>query len=421
MLAAQRFMTKSITIQSVKGCISAPPSKSVAIRAIALASQKRQSTEIEGLWGCDDIDVALKMARDLGVGIKETGAVTTLQGGLKDSPTQLYAGESALAFRLFAPLVARLRAPITISASGSLLNRPLPALQQTLEELGVTCGSANGFAPFVIRGPITKNICHTDGGLSSQLISGLLISQAENPEGFAINVANPRSKPYIGLTLSLLEDFGIKVDCKGYESFYIAPGQSLACERYSVEGDYSGAAFFAVLAAAKGELLISNLRADSCQADRALLGLLTRVGAICTWQNDTVWIKRHLLKPFEFDARECPDLFPPLVALAACIDGVSAIRGSSRLVHKESNRAQALICEFGKLGIEMIEEADSLIVKGGTLRSGRINPHGDHRIAMAAAVCAGPTVKIEIDNPAVVDKSYRGFYHDLKKAGGSIE
>ncbi len=414
-------MKKSVTISKVSGLYEAPPSKSAAIRAIAIAAQKQEPTRISGLCGCEDIEAALQMASALGVRIQKYDTHHQISGGLQDQEAELSSGESALAFRVFAPIAARLSSKIRIQATASLLSRPQQFLVDSLASLGVQCTASNGFPPLELKGPITQNTCTIDGSHGSQLVSGLLIAMAQNPGGFCLNLINPTSKPYIDLTLETLQSFGIEVQRQGYDRFYIPADQRISGAEFEVEGDFSSAAFFAVLAATKGEISLANLRQDSLQADAAIITALRSAGAICEWQGDTLLVKKQELLPFSFDATNCPDLFPPLVALAAHIDGICVIKGTHRLYHKESNRAQSLVEAFGRLGVALRETEDKLIIRGATLRSGTINPMGDHRIAMAAAICADQKISIGILNTYLVNKSYKNFFSDLAQAGGTIE
>jgi len=188
-----------------------------------------------------------------------------------------------------------------------------------------------------------------------------------------------------------------------------------------VESDWSGGAFLLVAGAITGNLKVSGLRPGSRQSDAAIMKVLRDAGANITVTGDTVEISKASLRAFEFDATEAPALFPPLVSLAAYCDGVSTIRGASRLIHKESDRASALIEEFGKMGISVSAGNDSLIVTGGKVSGARINSHEDHRIAMAAAVAAlGAEGTVYIKDSHCVGKSYPLFFDDLRKTGAGV-
>ena len=218
-------------------------------------------------------------------------------------------------------------------------------------------------------------------------------------------------------SLSLLGTFGIDVKHNEYRQFFIEGRQRYAPARYNVEGDWSGASCLLVAGATTGEVTVRNLNPVSLQADMAIVDALTRAGAQITTTTDSVTVRRSPLHAFEFDATHCPDLFPALAALAAAADGVSTIRGTSRLLHKESNRAEAIREEYAKTGIEVdISEEDVMRIRGGKIRPARVSSHDDHRMAMSMAVsalrCDG---QITIENAECVAKSYPGFFEDLEK------
>jgi 3-phosphoshikimate 1-carboxyvinyltransferase len=196
-------------------------------------------------------------------------------------------------------------------------------------------------------------------------------------------------------------------------------GQKYRPCSYTVEGDWSGASFLLVAGAVGGKISVSGLELDSLQGDRRVLDALRDAGAEVGVDASAgaVSVGKGELKGFEFDATDCPDLFPPLVALACNCGGKSVIRGASRLAGKESDRGQALVSEFGKLGARVSVEGDSIVVEGGgKLSGGSVESHRDHRIAMACAVaalnCEGP---VEIGDAGCVSKSYPGFFSDLEK------
>ena len=243
----------------------------------------------------------------------------------------------------------------------------------------------------------------------------------------SINVSNLTSKPYIDLTIDILNEFGMKVpQNNNYESFYfdssVTPNPELI-KHYIVEGDWSGAAFLLVAGAISGTVKLKGLNVLSKQADTAILKALTDCGCELDIQPNEITVSNSgILKPFNFDATECPDLFPPLVALAAYCEGNSIIKGVSRLTHKESNRALSLLEEFGKLGVIIKLNNDEMIIYGGGKIKGTIlNSHHDHRIAMACAVVALKCEnEIQIINAEVIDKSYPNFYEHLKSLNAKI-
>jgi 3-phosphoshikimate 1-carboxyvinyltransferase len=189
-----------------------------------------------------------------------------------------------------------------------------------------------------------------------------------------------------------------------------------------VEGDWSGAAFLLVAGVIAGEMVVTGLDVFSSQADRAILQPLMQTGAGLSIEEKQVTARPGNLQPFHFNATDCPDLFPPLAALAAYCNGTSVIEGVHRLIFKESDRASVLQMELGKLGVEVIIQDDLMVIKGGQpVKAGNVNSHGDHRIAMALGVLALKAEgEVIIENAEVIHKSYPGFYKDLELLGAAI-
>jgi 3-phosphoshikimate 1-carboxyvinyltransferase len=225
------------------------------------------------------------------------------------------------------------------------------------------------------------------------------------------------------MTIHLLKQFGIKVTHNQYEVFHIPGKQKYRPTMLTIEGDWSGASFLLVAGSLAGEITVTGLQAESLQADRQILRALGYAGAHVETGENYVKVRRNELRAFDFDATHCPDLFPPLVALAAHCTGISRIEGVGRLIHKESNRAKVLQEEFYKIGISMRVENGNLYVTGPSLmKTGEVDSHGDHRIAMAAATVAMiARTPVRIAGAECIAKSYPGFYQDIKKLGGRID
>jgi len=176
-----------------------------------------------------------------------------------------------------------------------------------------------------------------------------------------------------------------------------------------------------VAGAISGNVTVNGLRTGSFQSDMAILKALENAGAALKISDGQIEVSKSVLKAFEFDATESPDLFPPLVALASYCNGVTKLKGAARLLHKESDRATALSEEFGKMNINVELKDDYLFVTGGKVKGTRVSSHDDHRIAMAAAVAAlGATGPVYIRDSHCVAKSYPGFFDDLRKIGAIV-
>ena len=285
-----------------------------------------------------------------------------------------------------------------------------------LRQLGVRVRDNGGFLPIEVCGPIHGGEVEVDGSVSSQFITGLLLSLPRAESDTTLHVRNAVSTPYLDMTLDTAERFGIEINQRDYEEFYIPGRQHYGATYFSIEGDWSAAAMLLVAGATAGEITVRNVSTLSRQADTAICTALVRAGAAVINEPDAVTAVHRPLQGFEFDATNCPDLFPALAALAAAADGVSTIRGTSRLEYKECNRAEAIREEYGKLGIEVdTSEEDVMRIRGGTIHAARTRSHGDHRMAMSLAVAALRTDgAVEIEGAESVAKSYPRFFEDLE-------
>jgi len=410
-----------IVPSEIRGTVEAPPSKSMTQRAIAAALLAAGESIIINPSDCDDSLAAISIATALGAQVINEAGRLIISGSGELKKRHLNCGESGLAIRMFSPVAALNDAEITLTGSGSLTRRPLSMIEEALGQLGVECKSREGFLPLKIKGPLKGGTCKIDGSLSSQLLTGLLMALPVAKADSVIIVNNLKSKPYIDMTLQVLESFGIRIERSDYSRFSVPGNQIYRPKKFTVEGDWSGGAFLLVAGAINGEITVEGLRPDSRQSDKAILNVLDSAGARTTIMENSIGVKRSKLRPFFFDATESPDLFPPLVALAAYCSGISTIKGVSRLFHKESNRATALVNEFSRINIRIETDDDEMRITGGRVNGGEIDPHGDHRIAMAAAVTAlGSSGKILIRNSGCVAKSYPAFYEHLRHLGTMI-
>ena len=413
-----------ITVQRSKiaGEVVAPPSKSYAQRALAGALLAKGTTIIRNPSGSDDAKAAVEIIRQLGASVDDMGDHLVIKGGFNPKGQKLDCKEAGLSLRMFSPIAALADQTMMMNGTGSLLKRPVQMITDSLNQLGCRCQSQDGFLPVWIKGPLKSGKAIIDGSVSSQLVTGLLMALPVIKGDSEITVNNLQSLPYIDMTINILKQFGISVTHHRYETFRIPGKQKYHPVNLTVEGDWSGAAFLLVAGALAGSVTVSGLQSDSLQADRQILKALGNTGARIEASENKVTVSRDELRAFDFDATHCPDLFPPLVALAAHCNGISRIEGVGRLIHKESNRAKVLQEEFYKIGISMRVDGGNLYVTGPSLmKTGEVDSHGDHRIAMAAATVAMiARTPVKIAGSECVAKSYPGFYQDLKSLGGRI-
>ena len=405
---------KIISPSKVQGTLVPPASKSVMQRAIAISALAQGTSQLHGYSSSNDSDAALHIAENLGATVVVSGEDVTISGGLHPTTPELNCGEAGLGIRMFTPIASLWHNPITLCGEGSLKTRPVSALEEPLRQLGVSISTNNGFVPVQVCGPIRGGEAHVDGSLSSQILTGLLIASPYAQQAVTLNVNNLKSKPYIDITLDMMQKFGVTISRKGYDTFHIEAGQTYQARNFVIEGDWSGAAFLLVAGALNGTVTVENISMQSCQADKAIIDALRMAGAQIEIGNSYITVSHAQLNAFNFDATECPDLFPPLVSLAAHCTGNTHILGVSRLAHKESNRALALQKEFAKIGTTIDVQGDEMIICGGTVQGGTLHANNDHRIAMAGATAALLAKEpITIENPECVAKSYPEFWDDF--------
>lgn len=420
-------MTKSVKSSPANGRVAAPASKSVAQRAVVAALLANGASTLRNLTLCSDTQAALGVAQALGARVQQQGSdilITSNFFANSAAKTALFCGESGLLTRMLTPVVALLPQPVELSGHGSLATRPIGMVEAPLRDLGAAVTTTGGLLPVRVQGRLRGGTASIDGSVSSQLLTGLLMALPLAQQPSTLHVHNLKSRPYVDITVELLKSFGVTVAHENYEVFRIGGQQRYRPCSYSVEGDWSGASCLLVAGAIAGCVTVENLNLSSAQADKEMLTVLRRAGAqLCVGDGgsdgdgrSTVTVSQAPLHAFTFDATDCPDLFPAIVALAACCDGLSVVRGASRLTHKESNRALTLQKEFGALGVAVALRGDEMLITGGSITGGSVRSHGDHRIAMALATAAfRASGEVTIEQAESVEKSYPGFWKDLEE------
>ncbi|NOR44344.1 MAG: 3-phosphoshikimate 1-carboxyvinyltransferase [Candidatus Delongbacteria bacterium] len=370
-------MNKFIANSKVSGKITPPSSKSMLQRSIAASFLSNTETMLIYNSTCDDSDVAFRIVEEL----------------RSDVVNELNFGESGLALRMFTPILALQDKEFRIITEGTLKGRP------TID----------------IEKPLRGGVYDIDGSISSQFLTGLLMALPLVKEDSMVNVRDLKSKPYIDMTLEVLESFGVEIKNKNYKKFIIKGGQNYSAEKIIIENDWSSASNFIVAGAIAGNVEILDMNVNSNQPDKNILDIVRSVGANVVVRENTILVSKEKLQAFTYDATDSPDLFPPLVVLASACNGVSRIQGVSRLKYKESNRAEVLLKEFTKLGVNISIIDDEMIIKGGNIIGGEIDSHNDHRIAMAGAIVGLISEKgVSIKNAECVSKSYKNFFNDFE-------
>jgi 3-phosphoshikimate 1-carboxyvinyltransferase len=422
---------QTVTIHpgAISGTVAAPPSKSVTQRVLACLLSVNGSTRIINPGFSADERVVMQVLKDAGFMLTGTDeGHLNVQSPLERQPV-VYAdfGESGLAARMLTPILAMQNDIVRLEASKRLRARPMGFLDDVLPKLGVRTATVNAHLPATIQGPLQPADISIDASDSSQPLTGLLIAfSALNASDKTITVSNLVSKPYIDVTLSVMGSLGLPLpENRDYESFYFPPkhASKKVPDTISIEGDWSGAAFLLVAGAIAGSITVAGLDAFTMQADKQVLSALMDCEVPLSIESTQVKVAQaSRFKAFHFNATDCPDLFPPLAALACYAQGTSVIEGVDRLRFKESNRALTITQELRKLGADIELQDDYMIIRGGQpLRGTDLYAHEDHRIAMMCAVAAlGADGIVTINGAEAVEKSYPRFFDDLRSLGAQV-
>lgn len=416
----------------VGGRIRAPASKSAMQRAIACAALANGESTITNLTMSDDAEASLRVVAALGARVEREPGRIIIRGREPASwplceSVSVSCGEAGLCLRMFSAVAALAPFEVELRGEGSLARRPVGMVEAPLRALGAACRTSGGLQPVVVRGPLRPGRVAVDASESSQFLTGLLIALGAAGGPSEMTVERLSSGGYLGLTVDVMRAFGAELSVGEGGRAYGLAGTGYAPAAYEVEGDWSGAAFLLVAGVVAGRpdgLVVEGLSAGSSQPDRAILAALRAAGARVEDQGSAWRVLPGPLSAFSFDATDCPDLFPPLVALASRCEGVTTLRGARRLRAKESDRAAALSEEFSRVGLDVRVDGDLMTVRGlpiggeaasgARLAGGEASSRGDHRIAMALAVAAlagsGP---VGIEGAECVAKSYPGFFDDL--------
>lgn len=464
MLAAAFGNRKPLWSEEV---LSMPSSKSFAQRAVIAAALADGTSILEGYSPCGDTDAAIGVARSLGATVTVEGSTLTITGagGNVADNASFFTGESGLLTRLMIPLSAALyRHPVTIEGTGTLIGRPLKGAAGILAPFGTVLKplEAQGKnpdgtipdpkVPLTVNGPLLAGKADISGKDGSQLVSGLLMALPLLDEDTVIHVHDPRSIPYMFITMDVLRRFGIKIasEMEGDEDFMETQDWSLCTgitfkikgrQKYSpasfqIEGDWSAAANFLVAGALFGRVRLSSLDTTSLQADISIMDILMDAGASISQLNaeggeedhkGIITVQRAPLRAFESDLNNCPDLFPIVSVLAAYCHGKNRLKGFKRLEGKESNRGEAILDMLTRMGVEAWAEDDELIVvgeslecrflSGNMLKGGQYTTSHDHRMAMALSVASLATdTPVEMDDTDCLAKSFPGFTDTFRKA-----
>lgn len=435
-------MNATIEAGPLTGELDAPSSKSEAHRLLVCAAFAPGLTDVSCATSSDDIEATASCLEALGARIART------RGGFRVRPVPgtsatdnlpearrgalLDCGESGSTLRFLLPVVAALGCDARLTGRGRLPERPLSPLYEELEAHGARL-SGQGSLPLSVGGRLEPGRFFLPGDVSSQFVTGLLLAAPLLRAPVEVVVAEPvESAPYIDITVSALRTFGVEVSEGGALTdggrparSYVAcaPGGYVTPGEVSVGGDWSNAAFW-LAAGAIGEegVAVRGLDLASAQGDRQILAALALLGARVLRRPGGAACERERLRGRELDVSSCPDLVPPLAAVAAVAEGTTRVRGAARLRIKESDRLETVSAAICSLGGRARAVDDGLVIEGvPELAGGTVDAANDHRIAMMASIlasrCSSPVTVLGAE---CVAKSYPAFFEDLAALGGIV-
>ena len=423
-------MKIKITKSKVHGAVTAPPSKSVSHRAIIAAALSYGTSKLTNVLVADDTKRTINALRQFGVTITKKNATLIVRGSggkLQRSGDAIELGNSGSSMRFLTAVAGLVRGVTVFTGEQRLCERPMRDLFGPLKKMGVTARplQRGGCLPLrVLGGTIRGGEIPINGNISSQFISALLLIAPFAKNTTTILTRDVRSKPYIELTVKIMNDFGVAVANNGCHSFIIPPSQKYIARTYEIEGDYSSSSYFFALAAiTQSAVTVKNLNPDSKQGDKFLLTLLQRMGCEINGKEDEITISgTKKLSAITADLGDYPDIVQSLAVVAAFAKGTTKITNIGHLKHKETDRIEATAHELKKMGVRVAHNDHSLEITGGRPHGAVINTYNDHRMAMSFAVAGlGATKTTVINDAEVVRKSYPDFFKDLRSLGAQVK
>lgn len=413
-------------VEALRGDVEAPPSKSYTHRMLVAALLSSGKTVIEKPLVSDDTLATLEAIKAFGAYVEQKDCFWEINGQplLKTLEKPVNCRESGTTLRFMIPVAALAKGKTTFIMGSSLSSRPIKPLLQSLSVLGVKTLHE---PPLIVvyGGGINGGETTLQGDVSSQFVSGLLFACPRAKRDTQISLTKPvESKGYIEMTVEVLCKHSVEVEIsKDCSHIKIPSGQSYKPFKHKVPGDFSSAAYLLAAAAiTSSKIRVYNLDCASKQGDRAILEILRQAGVNVYVGENFVEVQGAINNAIKIDAGDIPDLVPACTAIACYARGSSEIRNARRLRYKESDRLAALYTEFRKMGADINVEGDNLIIRGPCkLRGAVVDPHNDHRIAMACAITAlGAEGDSTILNAECVSKSYPKFFKDLSLLGAKI-
>jgi 3-phosphoshikimate 1-carboxyvinyltransferase len=414
-----------------RGAVRPPGSKSLTQRAYALALLSRGATTVRHPLVADDTERTLAALAAFGCEIERGAGRVTVRPGAPPAGAAIDCGASGTLLRFLVAITAAIPGRWRLDGTPRLRERPVGPLVAALRELGarIDCDPGrDGFAPLAVDGgSLGGGRVRLDAGESSQYLSALLLAGQRAAGPIEIEVAALTSAPYVELTIDAVRRAGGQVERAGLHRFLTQPSE-LAGGEVEIEPDLSAAAYPAAAAALTGgDVLLEGVSLASRQGDRRLLELLARMGAVVSEETEGVRVRGGALVAVEDDLSDIPDQVPTLAALAPFARGTTRIVNVAHLRLKESDRLAAMAGELRRAGAAVEEGVDGLVIPGiwadapPPADAVTIDPHDDHRIAIAMAVVGLRRPNLAIRDPRVVAKSWPEFWDELERLAGGGE
>lgn len=429
-------MSVTISRSEISGTIQAPPSKSYTHRAIICGLLSSGETTIKNHLLCDDTSATIQLSRMMGALIDESRELKIIgPKNLQAPEDEMNCRGSGTTLRLFTAIAALTNGTCVLTGDETLQKRPVGELLNALHQLGIKTFThlANDLPPVEVQANgLVGGRVKIRGDISSQYISSLLFACSKGLRNSRIELSTRlESVPYVEMTLEVMKHFGVTASVSNnWEAITIQGNQQYHNSIYEVPGDYSSAAFLMVSGALAGSVTITGLDKNSLQGDARIISILKEMGVEVDQDNSSVSVFKSQPKATDIDATNIPDLVPILAVLASQADGRTRIINAERLRYKESNRLMTITMELRKIGAKIKDTTNGIIIDGPTeLHGATINPHNDHRIAMACAVACLVSKQSRIvskhysriNDIDCVKKSYPGFIADMKSLGAQIE
>lgn len=401
--------------------LAAPPSKAHTLRALFLSALADGTSTIRNPLLGEDQQRAIECLRGLGVGIREQDGslvVTGVSGEFDPASQELFVGESGVTMNFLTALACLSSKPVVITGAPRISERPISELVDGLRQLG--CGidylAKDGFPPVRVHGGgIPGGTAEMRGATTSQYFSAIVAAAPYADSPMSLRCIGPMSeKPYLAITLAMMAEFGAKAESRDFSEFSV-PKHTYKAHDLEIEGDYSSASFFFEAAAVcRITVTVTGLNPRSLQGDRRFLSLLEEMGCYVVPLQHGIEVRGERLTGIEVDMADTPDLVPPLAVTAAFAQGTTRLTNIGHLRHKECDRLAVALSELRKMGARASCDEDSITIEGGrTLHGSRIDPHNDHRIAMAFAIAGLAVGNQLIESESCVAKSFPDFWQRI--------